>query len=139
MPTSVPPDSTNPAEWLRYARADLALAEAPPPAGVFLELLAYHAQQAAEKALKAVLLHATRETPPRTHDVVLLLDLCGEAARERPPVGAEAAQRLTEYAVLSRYPSDLGEIDEPEWRQAAASARAVVAWAATIIEGEGGR
>lgn len=40
--------------WIAHARGDLA--EAPPPFGVPLELLCFHAQQAAEKALKAVLL-----------------------------------------------------------------------------------
>lgn len=95
-------------------------------------MLAYHAQQAAEKALKAVLLHATRETPPRTHDVVLLCDLAREAGHA-PPVDAAAAQRLTEYAVLTRYPADLGEIDEPERERAVADARDVVEWAERVV------
>ena len=129
-----PSDSADPASWLRYARSDLDLAAAEPWGGVLLETLAYHAQQATEKALKAVLLHVTRETPPRTHDVVLLSDLAREAGHV-PPVDAVAAQRLTGYAVLTRYPADLGEIDEVERGQAVADARGVVEWAERVVGG----
>ncbi len=41
------------ADWLRRARSDLALASAPRPDGVLLEDLAFHGQQAAEKAIRA--------------------------------------------------------------------------------------
>ena len=129
-----PSDSSDSAAWLRYARSDLDLAAADPWGGVLLETLAYHAQQAAEKALKAVLLHATRETPPRTHDVVLLCDLAREAGHA-PPVDAVAAQRLTGYAVLTRYPADLGEIDAAERGRAVADARGVVEWAERVVSG----
>jgi hypothetical protein len=39
------------------AKGDLALARAPLPEGGFYEDLCFHAQQAAEKALKSVYLH----------------------------------------------------------------------------------
>jgi HEPN domain-containing protein len=42
---------------LARANGDLALARAPLPEGGFREDLCYHAQQAAEKAVKAVYLH----------------------------------------------------------------------------------
>lgn len=41
-------------DWLARAKGDLAIAEAPLPEGAFYEDLCFHAQQAAEKALKAV-------------------------------------------------------------------------------------
>ena len=47
----------SPAEWLARAQGDLALASAPLPVGGFYEDLCFHAQQAAEKALKSVYLH----------------------------------------------------------------------------------
>jgi len=46
----LPPDS--PHEWLNRARSDLMIAAAVVP-GAYLEDLCYHAQQAAEKAMKA--------------------------------------------------------------------------------------
>lgn len=39
--------------WLARAKGDLALASAPLPPGAFYEDLCFHAQQAAEKAIKA--------------------------------------------------------------------------------------
>jgi HEPN domain-containing protein len=45
-----------PQEWLARAQGDLALARAPLPEGGFYEDLCFHAQQAAEKALKALYL-----------------------------------------------------------------------------------
>jgi len=49
---SVTPGS--PSDWLRRARSDLALAKMPLPDGTLYEDLCFHAQQAAEKAIKSV-------------------------------------------------------------------------------------
>jgi len=46
--------NTIPRRWLENARADLALARSPLPLGGLYEHLCFHAQQAAEKSLKAV-------------------------------------------------------------------------------------
>ena len=48
-------DPTDPRDWLRRARSSMALAKAGQPTPeVLFEDLAFHAQQAAEKAIKAV-------------------------------------------------------------------------------------
>ncbi|MGH8583081.1 MAG: HEPN domain-containing protein [Gammaproteobacteria bacterium] len=44
----------SPQEWIARAKDDLALAQVPLPEGGFYEDLCYHAQQAAERALKSV-------------------------------------------------------------------------------------
>jgi HEPN domain-containing protein len=64
----------------------------------------FHAQQCAEKYLKALLV-AHGHAFPRTHDLVALHDLCMQAAL---PVRMEADQldRLNAYAVQMRYPGD---------------------------------
>jgi hypothetical protein len=67
---SISPGS--PADWLRFAEADLRLAAADIP-DVMLSLFCFHAQQAAEKAIKAVLTHAGIDVQ-RTHDIRNLLD-----------------------------------------------------------------
>ena len=64
----MPPEPGSPADWLRHAGSDLALSRTPADNEVLPETLAFHAQQAAEKSLKAVLLHAGIE-PPRTHNL----------------------------------------------------------------------
>nr|VFK17262.1 MAG: HEPN domain-containing protein [Candidatus Kentron sp. LPFa]VFK32509.1 MAG: HEPN domain-containing protein [Candidatus Kentron sp. LPFa] len=46
----------SPGEWLSYAKSDLALARTDGSPDIMPQMLCFHAQQAAEKALKAVLL-----------------------------------------------------------------------------------
>ena len=61
--------------WMQRARSDLQLGRAAlDTKGVLPEDAAFHAQQCAEKALKALLLH--REVAfPKTHAIEVLLDL----------------------------------------------------------------
>ena len=120
------PDSTIAREWVRYATSDLLLAETVPPSGVLLEHLCFHAQQAAEKAIKAVLV-AHEVVPPKIHDIKRLFSLVREYADV--PEALEQAEVLTDFAVITRYPADFGEVDEAEWTECVALARAVVAWA----------
>lgn len=51
------PEAGSVEDWLRYARSDLAVAAGPLPDGVLPGVRGYHAQQAAEKALKAIQIH----------------------------------------------------------------------------------
>ena len=73
-----------------------------PIEGVYLEDLCFDAQQAAEKAIKAVLIHLNVWFP-RTHDLDLaeLLTLV-EKAGQRVPEQVKRASILTPYAVESR-------------------------------------
>ena len=69
--------SGSPIEWLRYAHSDLGLAQISAPATVLLEGLCFHAQQDAEKSLKAVLI-VLKIPYPKTHSIRKLLDLLTE-------------------------------------------------------------
>lgn len=120
--------------WLRYARADLALARVPLPQGGLYELLCFHAQQAAEKSVKAVLLHYGGIEPPRTHHLEHLIDLL-PAYVARTTVLSQSA-RLTVYGTATRYPSDAEPVSIEEYQEALCLAEAVVAWAEKIIEAE---
>jgi HEPN domain-containing protein len=114
-----------PREWLRQARVDLRVARLAPD-DMEREPFAFHAQQAAEKALKAVLL--TRGIRfPFVHDLERLLELL-ERDGVYPPGPVHDAGRLTGYAVLTRYPHD-DAVTEDEFRQAMTIAEAVVRWA----------
>lgn len=90
-------------EWLERADLDLRLAERalqipPPLAGG----AAYHAQQAAEKALKAFL--AAHNIPfPLTHNLTVLLPLCQALDPAFGQFGVVAAT-LTPFATQFRYP-----------------------------------
>jgi HEPN domain-containing protein len=72
----------DPAEWLGRARSSLNLSSAKTP-GVLYEDLCFQAQQAAEKALKAVFV--SRKIPyPYTHDINALLSGLEQQALQFP-------------------------------------------------------
>jgi HEPN domain-containing protein len=126
----MPRDSRSVADWMRRARSDLTVARAPAQPEIMWESLCYPAQQAAEKALKAVLIHAGVE-PPWTHHIEQLLRLL-PAGLPRPTDLTEAV-RLTQYAMETRYPGREGPVTEEEYREALRLAQAVMDWAAEIV------
>jgi HEPN domain-containing protein len=122
------------AEWLTHAESHLIRAKAPKLEGVLWEHLCFDAQQAAEKALKAVLVLRAVEFP-HTHDITELLDLLEEQGEPFPDDFREAAGPLTPYAVESRYPGFERRTGEEECRQAAEVATRVVRWAERLVHG----
>jgi HEPN domain-containing protein len=60
-------------EWLQRAKGNLALAKQPKPKEAFWDDLCFDAQQAAEKSIKAVLVHRKIDFP-KTHNIRALLD-----------------------------------------------------------------
>lgn len=118
----------DPREWLNFAADDLAIARADIQEVRDLAPYCFHAQQAAEKAIKAVLLRLGVEFP-YTHDLKHLLGLV-RGAGAGTPEGIRNAERLTRYAALTRYPFSLERRVTPEERaDAVAAAAAVLAWA----------
>ncbi|MCX7044267.1 MAG: HEPN domain-containing protein [Candidatus Sumerlaeota bacterium] len=118
-------DTGSAEEWLRYAQADLAFARAPLPKGGMYEQLCFHAQQAAEKALKSVLVSRQIKFP-FTHNLQTLINML-PLDLELPPVMATASE-LTEYATVFRYPGEEELISKKEYRQALRTAAAIVKW-----------
>lgn len=112
-------------EWLDQAREDLLasarlLGGAPP----LLRPGAFHAQQAAEKALKAFLT-AHNSAFPRTHDLGRLTGLCSTIDLTFSPYIA-ALGILTPYAVESRYPDGGAQPSRAEADDALRLARDIV-------------
>lgn len=101
----------DPREWLNRARGNLARATVTLPE-VYLEDLCFDAQQAAEKAIKAVLLARGVDFPP-IHDLARLLTILGQAGEPIPPAIADAA-RLTRFAVTTRYPGVIEPVTAEE-------------------------
>lgn len=87
------------------------------------DTVCFHAQQAAEKTLKAFL--AFYGLPlTRTHDLVALLTQC--VSEEHTLANLEGAcLRLTYYAIASRYPDDFYEPDEREGTEMVALSRVI--------------
>jgi HEPN domain-containing protein len=130
-PERFPPDDAR--EWLNRAKSNLAQSKI--SAGnpeVYLEDLCFNAQQAAEKALKAVLIR--REVFfPRTHSIAVLLSLVEHGISSVPP-HVKNSVILSEYAVESRYPGVSESVSQAEYEEAVNLAEQVVAWAQEIIE-----
>lgn len=125
-----PPDS--PATWLSSAKSALAAARALVDAeGVLPEVPAYHAQQAVEKALKALLISLVVPFP-RTHVIRALLDLITSTGRNVPePV--DAAFRLTQFASLTRYPGVMEPVTNQEAQESIDLAETVLTWAEGLL------
>lgn len=93
---------------------------------MYLEDLCHDAQQAAEKALKGLLLARGIEFP-LTHDLSALLSLIVQAGMDVPPHVFEGAA-LTLYAVATRYPGPMRPVTEGEYDDAVKVAERVVQW-----------
>lgn len=111
MSVQHPPD--DPREWLNRARSNLVLARAAEE-GIYLEDLCFNLQQAAEKAIKALLIkHGVAF--PYVHDIGELLILLEDIGQSVPEVIRQSA-RLTRFAVFTRYPGLAPPIGYEEYR-----------------------
>ena len=128
MPKRYPPD--DPREWLNRSRSNLAQAKAKRK-GVYLEDLCFDAQQAAEKAIKALLIKLDMNFP-YVHDLAELLTLV-EKAGQAVPEPIKRAEELSRFAVFTRYPGIGPSIKEKEYRETVEIAARVVKWAENII------
>ena len=130
-PDRRPPD--DPHEWLNRARSNLLRAkEDVRLPGAYLEDLCFDTQQAAEKAVKAVLLHRGVSFP-YVHDLTALLSLLENHGESIPP-NVRDAGRLTRFAIVSRYPGSAEPVTQEEYRNAVAIAQAVLQWAEAKLE-----
>ena len=123
MPKRFSPD--DPREWLNRARSDLLMARTQKE-GIYLEDLCFHAQQAAEKAIKALLIkHSVKF--PYVHDIAELLTRI-ENEGLRIPKLVKQAGKLTRFAVFTRYPGIAQDISEREYKEALTIAAEVIRW-----------
>jgi len=103
------------------------LAKVPLPEGARYEDLCFHAQQAAEKALKAVY-QRHGWTFHYTHDLgELISGLRGKGLRV--PSRIDDSVDLTTYATESRYPGLAEPVTTEEYHEALRLAEEVVSWA----------
>ncbi len=121
--------------WLQ-ALEDLRTAE------VLLEAKRYYAsvffaEQAAEKALKALYMYLRKELPPRTHNLLELLEVLGVSS----PDLIDAAMDLTPEYVVTRYPDAANGVpaylyNERMAREHLEKARLIIDYCKRILEGE---
>lgn len=109
--------------WLGFALGDLEAARSRPGRHIRPRIVAFQAQQAIEKALKAALILEGVE-PRRTHDLDDLRDRLPDdwrVKRRMPELG-----RLSDYAAESRYPDDMTPVTAVQSATAVRQAIAVV-------------
>lgn len=121
-----PRSPDNPAEWLNRAKSSLALARQW-SSGIYPEDLCFQAQQAAEKAIKAVFV-AHHQVFPYSHDLLQLMAML-EKTGITIPQDIKATGKLTLYATMTRYPGLGGPISEEEYKEALTLAERMVTWA----------
>jgi HEPN domain-containing protein len=112
-------------EDLRAGRHDLT---ASPP---LLNDVAFHAQQCAEKAMKAYLVH--REQPFRkTHN---LTELGGAVARLETSLAdlMRSASLMTEFAWRFRYPGELATVSQEDAMRALDTAESVLVAVVSVL------
>ena len=117
-------------KWLKNAHSDLALASIDLPDGVMYEQLCFHAQQAAEKSIKALLIHLSLEFP-FSHNIQLLIGIL-PADIKNIPIMAEVIS-LTPYAVLTRYPGEIDIVTEDKYSEAIQVSKSVVEFVESYV------
>jgi HEPN domain-containing protein len=112
-------------KWFKKAKSDLNVAEhsfnSMQPKE--LDIVCFHCQQAVEKVLKAYLvLHDI--DPPKVHKLETLCEMCMEYDNSFS-LFFDICTKMTKYAVETRYPDDVFNINETETKQALENAKNV--------------
>jgi len=120
------------AEWMRHAWSDMTIARMVENDEIAPEIIAFHAQQAVEKALKALLVQRQVEFT-RTHIIGVLIVLCKESGYKIEE-NLQEAVTLSRFAIASRYPGETDPITRQEAKIAADLANQVLNWVESQIE-----
>jgi HEPN domain-containing protein len=123
-------DITDPLSWIERAEEDYqAVLSALRRKKPLTYVACFHAQQCAEKYLKAILV-ARGVAFSKTHDLLLLNDQCVEAG-VLIGIDAKRLNTLSDYAVKVRYPGDDPTPDEA--REALEIAKTVRRFVRTVL------
>ena len=123
-------------EWIAVADEDLRVAQhtLSLPSNCPHRMVAYHAQQSAEKYLKAYLVWRGVDFP-YTHNIARLRELCmtlGEWAAK-----LEDADELSPFATTARYPGESLVVSETDARQSVVIAESVRRTVRQALHAEG--
>jgi len=132
----MPPDNVHEeivAQWISKADEDLSLSEHLLKTNTpYRSAIAFHAQQAAEKYLKAMLAHY-RLAFPKTHDLAGLLDILVAGNRDAASALEELVD-LTPFAVESRYPGDFPVVTQADITRAVELAQLAGSVAHSVLQ-----
>ena len=120
------------ASWFAAAEADVRVAQTLRDTAAHISC--FHAQQGAEKALKALVTRLAGDAPP-LHAMVRLLSALEALAQAVPADIRDEAEALDKYYIPTRYPDALGFVDASlaykrrDADSAIAGAQRVIDWA----------
>lgn len=97
----------------------------------------FFSQQAAEKALKALYIHVKRELPPKSHNILELLNSLGVKREDL----RDAAMDLTPEYIVTRYPDAANGVpaylyNERMAREHYEKAKVIIQFCEQILKGE---
>ncbi len=122
------------AVWIEVAKTDLGVAKHlnsvynPKP----LEIICYHCQQAAEKAIKAVIVaNGAQGGMQKKHNLSFLLEQVKNMVMI-PERYYDYADVLTPYGISARYPNEL-YLEERHVTEAIKYAEEIIAWAEEVM------
>lgn len=128
-------------EWLSFAKMDFDVAVHlnssfyPKP----ISIICYHCQQAAEKAVKGLVVYFGRQGGmPKVHDITFLLNQIKNIVYEEKGVVVshellKMADYLSKYGVMSRYPNEI-EVDEVQTIKALKSSEEILGWVQYVVD-----
>ncbi len=109
-------NKTDITQWVELSDYDMETAIAMQRAGRYLYVL-FCCQQAVEKRLKALIVKFKGQFPPKTHDLIRLLDL---AEAQMNPEQKLFLRKLTNYYIETRYPEEMKELSKASNKELAA-------------------
>ena len=117
--------------WIERAKSSMELAQAKIIRYIHYEDLCFQLQQAAEKALKGLLIYYGFE-PEYTHNIEILLKELKDFTKI--PENIKEAAQLTNYAVQTRYPGEYDEITKEEYENGIKIANICLDWVENKIK-----
>lgn len=128
-------------EWLIFAKTDYECAVYLDKAPFYpkpMNVVCYHCQQAAEKAVKALIVYFGKQGGmPKAHDLSFLINQIKDIIRKQKgiQVGHElltTADSLTKYGIATRYPNEI-EVDEYQTKKALVDSKIILDWVNDVI------
>ena len=132
-------------EWLSFAKMDFESAKYLLDAPFYprpLNIICYHCQQAAEKAVKALIVYfGSQGGMPKMHDISFLLSQIKNIVEGKTGIKVEngpndlmvAANSLTKYGVIARYPGEM-EVDDKQTKQAIKDSEMILSWVESVLK-----
>ncbi len=132
-------------EWLAFAQTDYDCADylfraplSPRP----LNVICYHCQQAAEKAIKALIVYCGNQGGiPKVHDLSFLLNQVRNTLYDQKGIRIDrefmaTVDGLSKYGVAPRYPNEM-DVDERQASKVLRDSARIVAWVRRVIAADG--